>query len=89
MAYQVTNTQAKLILVHPDLVKTAISAASLAGLSRDRLFLFSDQYHHAINGVMDWRTMIGTEVQGYSWHWMKLSPTESLTQVATVNFSSG
>jgi 4-coumarate--CoA ligase len=89
MLYQITNTGATLVLVHPDLVKTATAAAAQAGLPKTRLFLFSDQYHDPINGVQDWRTMIGTKEQGDSWEWTKLSPPESLTQVATLNFSSG
>jgi hypothetical protein len=89
MVYQLKNTEAKLILVHPDLVPTALAAASKAGVSKSRLYLFSDQQHDPIDGVQDWRMMIGTEEEGMAWEWRKLSPEESITQTATVNFSSG
>jgi hypothetical protein len=89
MVYQLKNTEAKLILVHPDLIQTALAAASKAGVPKSRLYLFSDQQHDPIDGVQDWRTMIGTEQEGKNWEWRKLSPEESVTQTATVNFSSG
>jgi 4-coumarate--CoA ligase len=89
MVYQIKNTEAKLILVHPDLIRTALAAASKAGVPKSGLYLFSDQQHDSIDGVQDWRTMIGTEEEGRDWKWRKLSPEESVTQTATVNFSSG
>jgi 4-coumarate--CoA ligase len=89
MVYQLKNAEAKLILVHPDLIQTALAAASKAGIPKSRLYLFSDQQHYSIDGVQDWRTIIGTEQEGKNWEWRKLSPEESVTQTATVNFSSG
>lgn len=78
-----------MIFVHPDLVPTALEAAAQAGIPKSRLKLFADQYHEPIQGVEDWRRIVGTELEGAAWQWTKLSPEESLTQVATVNFSSG
>lgn len=89
MVYQLKTVEAKMVLVHPALIKTAKAAASQAGLSKDRLFLFSEKYYEPIEGVKDWRTMIGTEEEGASWTWKSLSPEESLSTIATVNFSSG
>lgn len=56
--------EAKMIFVHPDLVPTALEAAAQAGILKDRLKLFADQYHEPIQGVEDWRRIVGTEAEG-------------------------
>ncbi|KAI0121195.1 4-coumarate-CoA ligase [Xylariales sp. AK1849] len=89
LVHQITNTTAKTILVHPDHVKTAIAAADKAGFPRSRIFLFSDFDNAAEEGVADWRTFIGTEAEGERYRWPDLSPEESKTTVATINYSSG
>jgi len=78
-----TVVGAKLVLVHPDLLGKAWEAAKKAGVSKDQLFLFSDQESAPIDGVRDWRSMIAPPSEGDSWTWLSLSPEESLTQVAT------
>jgi 4-coumarate--CoA ligase len=89
MVHQIKTTGTQLILVHPTVLETALEAASRAGLSKDRLFLFSDQELEPIQGVQDWRRMIGTEDEAEKWRWAKLSPEESRNTVATINYSSG
>jgi len=88
-AFQISNAGAKLLLVHPTLVQPAIAAANRANLSTDRLFLFADQESAPVSGICDWRSMLASPVEGDSWQWKSLSPEEAVTQVATLNFSSG
>lgn len=89
MVYQIKNTEAQVILVHPTMVKTAIAAAERAGLSKSRIYQFSDQENSTLQGVKDWRHLIGTPLEGYRYSWNKLSPHESVSTVATINYSSG
>jgi 4-coumarate--CoA ligase len=89
MVHQMTNTSCQLIFVHPDLLETALAAAEISGVPKSRIFLFSDEYQQSISGVKDWRTMLGTDREGANWKWQKLRPEEAITQIATVNFSSG
>lgn len=78
-----------MIFVHPELLTTALAAAKKAGVDKSRIFLFTDKFEQTIEGVKDWRTMLGSESEGANWRWKKLRPEEALTRVATVNFSSG
>ncbi|KAM5369315.1 hypothetical protein ACJZ2D_009034 [Fusarium nematophilum] len=89
MAHQLENTMAKAVLVHPKMLDTMLEAASKAGLSKDRIFQFSDTESPLHAGVKDWRVMLGTPTQGDSWQWPELSPQEATTTIATINYSSG
>ncbi|KAK5020115.1 hypothetical protein LTR16_001508 [Cryomyces antarcticus] len=89
MIHQVKNTEAQIILAHPSLVKTAVAAARGAGLPDGRVFLFSDKPNDPIDGIVDWRTMIGSIEEGDRYSWKKLTDEESVETVATINYSSG
>jgi 4-coumarate--CoA ligase len=89
MVHQITNTEAKVILAHPTMIKTALAAAARTGLPKSRIFQFSDSENPPLDGVSDWRSLIGTPSEGSSYSWPKLSPEESVNTVATINYSSG
>ena len=89
MIHQIKSSEAKTILVHPNLVKNAVAATKEAGLSKSRIFLFSDQESAPIDGVLDWRKMIGTSGQGERWQWDLFTPEQACTTIATINYSSG
>jgi 4-coumarate--CoA ligase len=89
MVHQIKNTGAQIILVHPTMIKTAVAAAEKAGLSRNRIFQFSDIECKTLDGVKDWRAMIGSEREGDKYSWPKLSPEQAVNTVATINYSSG
>ena len=88
-AYQLENTGAKAILVEPEFLETVLKAAEKAGLPRERIFLFSDKPCESKHGVKDWRTMIGSEEESEHWQWHRMSPHESKTRTAVLNYSSG
>ncbi|KAK8151695.1 4-coumarate-CoA ligase [Phyllosticta citrichinensis] len=89
LAYQLSNTSAQVLLVHPSLIQTATVAATKAGLATNRIFLFDDVRKDPINGIRDWRDMIGTPSEASTYQWLTLSPSEARKTVATVNYSSG
>ncbi|CAG8951394.1 hypothetical protein HYFRA_00007307 [Hymenoscyphus fraxineus] len=89
MVHQINNTGAQIILAHPLMIKTAVAAAKQVGLSPDRIFQFSDVENPPVEGIPDWRALIGTPSEGEKYTWPRLSPQESINTVATINYSSG
>ncbi|KAI9371746.1 hypothetical protein BJX61DRAFT_548097 [Aspergillus egyptiacus] len=85
--HHIKDSGARVILVHPDLVATAVAAAARVGLPKERIFLFSDSPCRSIEGVQDWRSMAGTEEEGRSWKWDEMENGDSVP--ATINYSSG
>lgn len=76
-------------MVHPTLLNTARKASKAAGLAEDRLYLFSDTDNEPIDGVQDWRSMLGSPLDAARYNWPRLSNSEARKQVATINYSSG
>jgi long-subunit acyl-CoA synthetase (AMP-forming) len=89
MVHQLKNTEAQILLAHPSMIKTALEAAGKVGLSKDRIFQFSDSENATVEGVEDWRHLIGNPAEGERYSWPKLSSDESVNTVATINYSSG
>jgi 4-coumarate--CoA ligase len=87
IVYQIQNTGAKVMLVHPLLLGTATAAALKAGFPRDMIFQLSADYNPPIRGINDWRSLIreGPELC----HWKSLTGQEAKTRIATINYSSG
>lgn len=83
------NTTAKVLLVHPTYLSTALEAASKAGIPRSRIFQFSDVENPTAHGIPDWRAMIGSAAEGTTYRWPELTPDEARSTVATINYSSG
>jgi acyl-CoA synthetase (AMP-forming)/AMP-acid ligase II len=88
-SYQLENTGAKTILVEPAFVDTVLKAAERVGVSRDRIFLFGDRPCETKQGIKDWRTMLGSEEEAKHWQWHRMTPEESRTRTAVLNYSSG
>jgi 4-coumarate--CoA ligase len=88
-SYQLQNTGAKMILVEPPYVDTVLKAAERSGVPRDRIFLFSDKPCETKQDIKDWRTMLGTDEEAKSWQWHRMTPHESKTRTAALNYSSG
>ncbi|EEP78589.1 predicted protein [Uncinocarpus reesii 1704] len=87
--YQMNNTEAKVILVHPSLLETAVAAATEAGIPTERLFQFSETEVATRKGVRDWRALLASPEASRNYRWLELSETESANTVATINYSSG
>ncbi|KAL2065236.1 hypothetical protein VTL71DRAFT_2905 [Oculimacula yallundae] len=89
MVHQIKNTGARILFAYPGLLKTAIQAAKEAGFPKDCIFQFSDKPNPTVDGVKDWREMLGSEEEAREYSWPTLTPEESTTTVATINYSSG
>ena len=89
VTYQVENTAAKALFVHPSLLDTALSAAKKAGLPRNRLFQFNDYPSPESKGVKDWFSILGSDSDAKSYQWPKLNPKQARSTIATINYSSG
>lgn len=86
--HHLKNTEAKVILVHPSLVQTALEAGSRSGVPKDRIFQFSDHYCPPVKGVADWSAMLASEEEANLWKWDDLAGAADST-IATINYSSG
>ncbi|KAK1725444.1 4-coumarate-CoA ligase 2 [Colletotrichum acutatum] len=89
LVHQMTNTAAKVVLVHPNHLEQVLEAADKSRIPRSRVFQFSEVENPVKHGVPDWRQMIGTPAQADSYQWPELSAEESTSTVATINYSSG
>jgi acyl-CoA synthetase (AMP-forming)/AMP-acid ligase II len=89
MSYQMQDLDARIVLVHPTLLDTARKAAKTANISHDRLYIFSDVEHKPVDGIRDWRSMLGTPKEASYYSWPRLSGAAASSQIATVNYSSG
>ena len=89
VTHQIRNTEAKVVLVHPSLVDTALAAANKAGFPVSRLFQFSDTTCPTLKGVRDWEGMLGSDAEAEAYRWPELRGEESAQTVATINYSSG
>ncbi|KAK6067515.1 4-coumarate- ligase [Seiridium cupressi] len=89
MVHQIKDTNTKIILVHPTHIETAFAAATEAGLPHSRIFQFADFPTSTARGIPDWRSFIGNEAEGEAYEWPDLSPLDSASTVATINYSSG
>ncbi|KAL1958545.1 hypothetical protein VTO42DRAFT_4142 [Malbranchea cinnamomea] len=89
VVYQMQNTEAKVVLVHPSLLDTALAAAKQAGLPIDRIYQFSDSENPTRNGVPDWRALLPSPEEALNYQWPELKGDEAGKTVATINYSSG
>ncbi|TPX20445.1 hypothetical protein DIZ76_016333 [Coccidioides immitis] len=89
VVYQMNNTEAKVILVHPSLLDTAVAAARQAGIPTDRIFQFSETEVPMRDGVRDWRELLANLEASRDYQWPELSENEAANTIATINYSSG
>ena len=89
IVHQLNNTEAKCLFVHPALLDNALAAAQKAGLPKEKIFLFNDEQCSPKNGVKDWREMLATPSEAEKYQWPALKAEESVSTVATINYSSG
>ncbi|PPQ73368.1 hypothetical protein CVT24_008585 [Panaeolus cyanescens] len=92
LLYQLEATKASIIVVHPDALSIALSAAQQAGLSKDRVVIFDtpgiprDVYdsHETVGRLMEFGLRNKTVYKE-----RRLSPGEGRTKLAFLSFSSG
>ena len=90
VAHQMKVIEAAVVLIHPSLLETGLTAAKQAGVPFDRVFQFSDkEVEPSAEGVKDWRSMCASENEARSWKWDSLEGQASVDQTCAINFSSG
>lgn len=89
MAYQIKDTQAAILFVHPDHLTTAFTAAQEAGLPSSRIFLFSNVVCAKTHGICDWRSILGSDDESARYSVDTISGDQAVKTVATLNYSSG
>ncbi|SMR50038.1 unnamed protein product [Zymoseptoria tritici ST99CH_3D1] len=91
IVHQMKLTEVKCLLAHPSLVERDLQAAAKVGLSKDRIFQFTEgeELLPELNGVKDWRHMLGSVDEAEKFSWTELGEEESTNTIATINFSSG
>jgi len=87
--FQIQNTGAKLILVEPNSLDVVLKAAEKAGFPRERILLFSDEECGSQQDIRDWRSMFGSAQEAEDWQWHRMTPEESKSRIAVLNYSSG
>ncbi|KAF7365396.1 Phenylacetyl-CoA ligase [Mycena venus] len=88
LEYQLKATKATLIIIHPDALETATSAAQTLGLSLDRILVFDVQGASTGKFVtVDHLVKRGLQLKAFSER--KLGPGEGKTKLAFLSFSSG
>lgn len=78
-----------LILVEPQFIDVVIKAADKAGFPHDRILLFSDDEAKPLRGIQDWRAILGSHDKAENWRWHRMTPEESKSRIAVLNYSSG
>ncbi|KAK3170128.1 hypothetical protein OEA41_009514 [Lepraria neglecta] len=89
MSFQMQNTGARIVLVHPSLLETARKAANTARIPGNRLYIFFDVEYKLVGCIKDWRSILGTPWEASNYSWPHISDSAATSQIATVNYSSG
>jgi 4-coumarate--CoA ligase len=89
IAFQITNTGAKIILVDPALLDNLLKAADQVGFPHDKIYLFLDEPCQPQRGIKDWSSFLPTQRDAENWQWHRMSAEESSSNTAVLNYSSG
>lgn len=95
LEYQLRNSEAKLVLAGSDQVASALKAATQAGLSRDRVYLFCDPENDDSTAassqlVAPWTDIWRPAAEVESWSWKRITSLEEAKgTTAIINYSSG
>ncbi|OJJ80914.1 acyl--CoA ligase [Aspergillus glaucus CBS 516.65] len=93
LAYQFQDSGATYLLCAESSLDTGIEAARLAGVRRDRVFVFnSDVYDgsgQARKGCRHWGELVASAEEGSKFVWEELSTPETSSRTLALNYSSG
>lgn len=93
LAFQLQDSGAKYLLCAAGSLETGIEAAKLAGLSRDKVYVFDHGvYDHegaAVDGCPYWGDLIASPEEGAKFVWDELSTPELADRTLVLNYSSG
>ena len=90
LAYQLKDSDAKLLLCSAGVADKAKNAAKEVGLDESMVFEFCDpSSESSSSGVKLWTSFWADEKEARSWKWKDFSGTDSQTTAAVLNYSSG
>lgn len=94
LAYQVKNSDARLIVAAPDRLEQAINGATQAGLPKASVVAFAntpeDEALAKSHGVLSWRDLWVPEDEIKDFRWRTFhSQEEAMNTTAVINYSSG
>jgi acyl-CoA synthetase (AMP-forming)/AMP-acid ligase II len=95
LAYQLSDSGARFLIVSENSLGTAAEGAKQAGLSSDRIFNFDDGYAtfedrgKDLGGFRHWSRLLVSEADGRSFRWDELSPQGVKDTTIALNYSSG
>ncbi|RVX70429.1 hypothetical protein B0A52_05928 [Exophiala mesophila] len=88
LAYQISHTEAKLLLYHPEYASVAKAAAKSAGLPESSLYWFSDA-NNISNETQGWRSILAPADEASKHPLRSFDHSKVHKQPAVINFSSG
>jgi 4-coumarate--CoA ligase len=96
LAYQLTNSGAKIMFCARTALDTALEAAKEAGLDKRSVFIFDDEGvfpgsapASGVGDVKHWTSLLVSEEEGRGFHWDELTTKEELDRTIALNYSSG
>ncbi len=91
VAYQLQNSEAKLLLTHPAAAETAVRAANKVGLPKSSIYTFIDPDDDLPTSSMrNWTDFWCDAEEAGSWSWRKIKTIEEAQgTTAIINYSSG
>ncbi|KAF7625436.1 putative 4-coumarate-CoA ligase [Aspergillus flavus] len=93
LAYQLQDSGATYLICADGSLDTGIEAAQVAGLSRDRVFVFNnaifDGRGEGKMGCRYWGELVASAEEGSQFEWDDLSTPEKANRTLALNYSSG
>ncbi|KAL6230939.1 hypothetical protein BDW75DRAFT_55514 [Aspergillus navahoensis] len=93
LAYQLQDSGAVYLLCAEDSLDTGIEAAGIAGLSRDKVFVFNNAIYdgkgEGRKGCRYWGELVASVEEGTGFAWEEMNTPEKADTTLALNYSSG
>ncbi|CVL03623.1 related to 4-coumarate--CoA ligase [Fusarium proliferatum] len=90
LAYQLADSESRLLVAGPDYLDKALMAADKVGLPRTNVLVFTDLQDAGRYPVRSWTNVWASEEHARSWKWRTFSSKEEAQSAsAAINYSSG
>ncbi|KAG4281970.1 AMP-binding enzyme [Fusarium proliferatum] len=90
LAYQLADSESRLLVAGPDYLDKALMAADKVGLPRTNFLVFTDLQDAGRYPVRSWTNVWASEEHARSWKWRAFSSKEEAQSAsAAINYSSG
>lgn len=93
LAYQLEDSGARYLICADTSLDTGIEAAQMAGMGRDRVFVFNNEIYDgrgaAKDGCRYWGDLVAPPAEGARFAWESLSTPEGADRTLALNYSSG